>query len=118
MRSARPFVTTSIAVTMASTGQNSTALLRLCIFLALLALDAEAGVRQRVEALEGDVLPAIVTLAEGLGRAVQATQRLIDVPEEPALLAREEKRLLALHRVRALIGHVEGVAAQVAVRLL
>ena len=40
------------------------------------------------------------------------------MPEEPAFLAREQERLFALHRVRALIGHVERVRAQVTVRRL
>ena len=68
--------------------RTASALLRLCIFLALLALDAVARVRQRVEPLEGDVVAAVVALAERLGRAVQPAQRLVDVPEEaPSWLA-------------------------------
>src|SRR6476619_3478032 len=99
-------------------GQNSDALLRLGIFLALLALDAVARVRQRIQPLERDVVAAIVALAERLRRPVQPAQRLVDVPEEAPFLAREEERLLPLHRVRALVRHVEGIAAQIAVRLL
>src|SRR5688500_4891254 len=104
----------------ARTGQKSAALLLLLlsIFLALLARNAVASVRQRVEPLEGDLLAAAVAAAEGLGGAVQPAQRLVDVPEEAPLLAREEERLLALHRVRALVGHVEGVAAQLTGRAL
>jgi hypothetical protein len=74
--------------------------------------------RQRVEAVEVDVLAAAVALPERLGRAVQPPQRFVDVPEKAAFLRREEERLLALHRVRSLIGHVERVRAQVAVRRL
>src|SRR5688572_32894801 len=89
--------------------------LLLSIFLTLLAGDAQARVRQRVEPVVIDVLTAAVALAERLRRAVQPAQRLVDVPEEPPFLAREQERLLALHGVGPLIGHVEGVRAQVAV---
>src|SRR3712207_5737029 len=118
MRTAIAFVTTSRKVTIATTGQNRLALLGppspplpLCIFLALLALDAVPRVRQGVEPLVGDVLPAVVALPERLRRAIEPAERLVDVPEEPPLLAREEEGFLALHRVGALVGHVEGVAA-------
>src|SRR5687767_9234689 len=101
-----------------TTGQNTTALgvLLLCIFLALFALDAVPRVRERVEPLEGDVLAAVVTLAERLRRPVEPAQRFVDVPEESAFLAGEQERLLALHGVRALVGHVERVRAQVTIR--
>src|SRR5674476_171942 len=117
-RSANPFVTTSITITKAKTGQKSVLLLRLRIFLLLLALNAETGVRERIEPLEGDFLPAVVALAECLGRAIETTQRLVDVPEEPPLLTCEQERLFALHRIRALIRHVERIAAEIAVGLL
>src|SRR5215213_4382362 len=97
---------------------TSCSALLLSIFLALLAGDAVARVRQRVEALEGDLVAAAVALAEGLRRPVQSPQRLVDVPEEAAFLAREEERLLALHRVGALVRHVERVRAQIAVGAL
>src|SRR4051794_17576121 len=87
----------------------------LCIFFALLAREAEARVRQRIEPIEVDLLPAAVAAPERLGRAIEPAQRLIDVPEEPTLRAREEKRLLALHGVGALIRHVERVRAQIPV---
>src|SRR5688572_20247387 len=127
-RTATAFVTTSMATTAMRIGQKSRPLiaggsagggaelttaglsgveLSLCIFLALLAVDAIPRVRQRVETLVGDVLAAVVALAESLRRLVEPPQRLIDVPEETAFLAREEERLLALHRVRALVRHVE-----------
>ena len=50
-----------------------------------------------------------------LGSAVEPAQRLVDVPEEAALLAREEERLLALHGVGALVGHVERIGREIAV---
>src|SRR5205809_1553705 len=92
--------------------------LALRIFLALLALDAIPCMRQRIKTLESNLLAAVVTLAERFRRLVEAAQRLIDMPEETSLLACKEKRLFALHRVRALIGHVERVGAQVAVGCL
>src|SRR5687768_16001287 len=89
--------------------------LLLCIFLARLAGDAEPRVRESVEPVEVDVLPATMALAERLGRPVETAERLVDVPEEPPLLAREQEVLLPFHGIGALIGHVERVAAQVAV---
>src|SRR5919107_3302483 len=118
MRSAIAFVITSTTRITRRIGQNSAALLRLRIFLALLALDAVARVRERVQSLERDVVAAVVALAERLGGPIQPAQRLVDVPEEAAFLAGEQERLLALHRVGALIGHVERIAAQIAVGLL
>src|SRR5688500_6675478 len=113
------FVTTSATSTAISTLQKVAGLGALLSNLVLLlAGDAVPRVRQGIEALEGDQLPAALAVAERLGGAVQASQRLVDVPEEPSLLAREEERLLPLHGVRALIGHVERVRAQVAVRRL
>src|SRR5690349_14739971 len=99
---------------MTKIGQNSRPLL-LCIFLALLAIDAVAGMRECIESLERDLVAALMTLSERVRGAIQATQRFVDVPEEPSLLAREEERLLTLHGVRALIRHMERVAAQIAV---
>src|ERR1039458_3374265 len=110
------FVNASTIITDAATPKKRRGFgLLLAIFFALLALDAEAGVRQRVETLEPDLAAALVTPSERLGRAVEAAQRFVDVPEEASLLAREEKRLLALHGVGALVGHVERVRRQVAV---
>jgi|GEM_PF-6775040 len=62
--------------------------------------------------------PQVVAFAELLGVTIKPAKRFVDVPEETTLLAREEKRLFALHRIGALIGHVEGVCAQIAVRAL
>src|SRR6476646_9476173 len=86
------FVQKSIAVTSTSTGQNSPALL-LRIFLALLAIDAIAGMGKRVESLERDLISALMAFAEVLGTAIEPAQRLVDVPEEPPFLAREEEGL-------------------------
>src|SRR3954469_17013193 len=103
--SAHHFVSTSAAVTAVTTAQNAAALF-LRIFLALLAVDAIAGMRERVETLVRDVVAALMTLAEGLRRAIEAAQGFIDVPQEAAFLARHEKHFLALHGVGTLIGHV------------
>src|SRR5579884_3788530 len=109
---ATAFVQKSRAATITSTGQKRPAFappalcaagarLLLCIFLPLLAVDAIAGVRQRVESLERDLVAALVTAAKVVGIANEAPQRFIDVPEEPAFLAREQERFFALHRVGA-----------------
>jgi hypothetical protein len=81
--------------------------LALSIFFALLALDAVSGVRQCVEALEADLAPAVVAFAELFGVAIKPAKRFVNVPEETAFLTSEEKRFLALHCIRALVGHVE-----------
>src|SRR3954463_4666994 len=60
------FVMKSLTVTRIITGQNSAALLLLRIFLALLAVDAVPGVRESVQPLERNLLPTIMTLAEGI----------------------------------------------------
>src|SRR5215467_13548507 len=111
---ASALVQKSTVATSTRTGQNTPELL-LCIFLTLLAVDAVARVRQRIEAIERDLVAALVTPAEGFRRPVESPQRLVDVPQEPAFLTREQERLLALHSVGSLISHVERVAAQVAV---
>src|SRR5574338_291756 len=87
----------------------------LSIFLFLLAGDAEPRVRQGIQPLEVDLLPALVAVTELLRRAVQAAERLVDVPEIAAFLRGEEELLLALHGVGALIGHVERVRGEIAV---
>src|SRR4051812_9207438 len=104
-------------MTMSRTGQKSPALL-LCIFFTLLAIDAIASVGECVQTFERDRVAALVAVAESVGRAIEATQCFVDVPEEPSLLAGEEECLLALHGVRPLVRHVERVAAQVTVRAL
>src|SRR5437868_9044310 len=92
------FVPKSTAATSASTGQNSPALF-LCIFLALLAVDAIAGVREGVQPLESNFVTALMAFAESFRRPIQAAKGFVDVPQETTFLTREQKRLLALHRV-------------------
>src|SRR5689334_23975657 len=102
------FVTRSITTTATSVPQKRRVLcLPFSIFFALLALNAISGVWQCIETLEADLATAIVTLAELLGIPIKPAQRFIDVPQEPSLLACKQERLFALHRVGALIGHVE-----------
>src|SRR5690606_8651662 len=85
-------------------------------FLPELAVQAIARVRQRVQALEGDFLLAVVTDAEVLRFGIQSAQRVLDAVQVPAFLAREKEGLFALHGVRSLISHVEGVARQIRIR--
>src|SRR4029079_15033009 len=90
----------------------------LCIFLTLLAVNAVTRVGKRVETLISNVLTTIVALAKRLGRSIKATKRFIEVPEKASLLAGEKKCLFALHRIGALICHVERVRAQVSISAL
>src|SRR3989442_7942855 len=113
--SAISLVTKSETTTPTAVTQNSRRSAALSIFLFGLALDAEAGVWEGVEAIESDRIAALLAAAEALGRTVQPAQRLVHVPEVAPFLRREQKRLLALHRVGALIGHVEGIAREIAV---
>src|SRR3982751_555480 len=100
-------VTRSTATTMTNVPQKRRGLgLALSIFFALLALDAISGVRKRVEPLEADLSPTVMALAELLRIPVKAPEGLVDVPEETAFLAREQKSFFAFHRVGAFIGHV------------
>src|SRR2546425_363510 len=115
---ASSLVTKSSTTTPEATVQNNFRLPALSIFLLGLALDAETGVGQRVQPLEPDVVAALVALAEFLRRFVQPSQSFVHVPEVSALLGREEKLLLPLHGVGALVRHVEGVGRQVAVGAL
>src|SRR5438270_7692296 len=116
--SASSLVARSATTTAAAVPQNTRRSTTLAIFLLGLAFDAEPRMRQRVEPLEQDVLPALLALAELLWRLIQPPQGLVDVPQIAALLRGEQERLLALHRVGALVRHVEGVAREVAVRRL
>src|SRR5688572_11376678 len=79
------------------------------IFLFLFAGDAQPRVRQGIQALEVDLLAALMTVPELLRRPVEAAKRLVHVPEVAAFLRGEEELLLPLHGVGALIGHVERV---------
>ena len=58
---------------------------------------------------------ALMAVPELVRGAVQPPQRLVHVPEVAAFLRGEEKLLLPLHGVGALIGHVERVGREVAV---
>src|SRR5438034_8574635 len=116
--SAISLVTKSETTTAVAVPQNSRRSAAFTIFLFGLALDAQAGMRERIETVEPDGLAALLATAEALGRAVQPPQRLVHVPEVAAFLRREQELLFALHRVGALIGHVEGVAREIAVRRL
>src|SRR5215211_6380736 len=101
---------TSATTTTTTTVQNNGGLaLPLCIFLTLLAVNAEPRMRQCVQPLVCNILPAVVALPESLGGAVQPAQRFVEMPEESSFLAGEEECLLALHRVGALIRHVKRV---------
>src|SRR5439155_6102380 len=113
--SASSLVTTSATTTAAAVPQKSRRSAPLTIFLLRLALDAQPGVGQGVEPIEPDRLAALLAAAEPLGRLVEAAQRLGHVPKVAAFRGREQERLLALHRIGPLVGHMEGVAREVAV---
>src|SRR2546427_10698973 len=100
-------------VTMPSTvPQNRRRLAALSILFLRLALNAQAGVRQRVESIEADFLAALLALPELVRILVQAPQRLVHVPQVAALLRSEQERLFALHRIGALVRHVERIARE------
>src|SRR5687768_10602777 len=100
MRLVAKSTTTSTSATAQKSRRPSAPLFILFLFL---AGDAEPGVGQRVQPLEGDLLPALMTLAELVGLAVEAAERLVDVPEVAALLGREQELFFPLHGVGALI---------------
>src|SRR5216683_777619 len=83
--SARSLVTRSATTTAPAVVQNSRRSAAFSIFFLRFALDAQAGV----------------------------PQRLVHVPEVAPLLRGEQERLLALHGVGTLIGHMERVAREV-----
>src|SRR5437899_12988861 len=97
--SAISLVTKSDTTTATAVPQNRRRSAAFTIFLFRFAFDAEARVRQRVEAIESDQLTALLAPAEPLGSAVEPAQRLVHVPQIPALLRREQKRLLPLHQI-------------------
>src|SRR5690349_8281059 len=99
----------SSTTTVATIGQNSFRLAPFAIFFLRLALDAEAGVGQRVQPLESDFFAALMTLAEGFRRAVEPPERLIHMPEIAPLLRCEEKLFLPLHGVGPLVRHMKGI---------
>src|SRR5471030_1644317 len=113
------FVNASASTTDRATPKKSRGFgLLFSIFFALLARNAKPRVRQRVEPVEPDLTATLMAAAERFGRTVEAAQRFVDVPEETSLLAREQERLLAFHRVGALIRHVERVRREIAVGAL
>src|SRR5215217_4903707 len=85
------------------------------IFLFLLAGNAEPGMRQGVQPFEVDLLAALLAVTKFLGIAVEPPQRLVHMPEIPALLRGKEELLLPLHRVGSLIRHMEGIGREIAV---
>src|SRR5690242_21655088 len=93
--------------------QKSRRLAALSILFFRLAVDAQPRMRQRVEPVEPDLLAALLALAEFFGILIETAQRLVHVPEIAPFLGREQECLLALHRVGALIGHVERVAREI-----
>src|SRR3990172_8386683 len=105
----------SLTTTLAATPQKSRLLAPFTVFLLRLALDAQPGVRQRVESLEPHFLAALMALAVFLRRQIETAQGLVHVPQVTALLRGKQELFLPLHRIRALIGHVEGVGGQIAV---
>src|SRR5262245_34496539 len=113
--SAISLVTKSAMTTASAVPQNSRRSAAFTIFFPGLAFDAETGVGKRVETVEADRLAALLAAAELLRRAVEPAQRLVHVPEVAPFLRREQERLLALHRVGALVGHMERVAGEIAV---
>src|SRR6476620_9447528 len=108
-------MTSATTITTTTVQKSGGLALPLCIFLTLLAVNTEARMRQRVQTLVRNILSAIVAFAESLGRPVEPAKGLVQVPEETPLLAGEKERLLPLHRVGALISHVERIGAQIAV---
>src|SRR5262245_11883447 len=79
----------------------------LAIFLFLLAGDAETRVGERVEPLEVYLLSALMAVPELVRAPVHPPERLVHVPKVAAFLRREQELFLPLHRVGALVGHVE-----------
>src|SRR5260370_4344789 len=113
--SAGSLVGMSATTTAAAVAENSGRSASLAIFLLGLALDAQSGVGQGVQALEQDVLATLFTLAELVRRLIQTSQRLVHVPQVATLLRGEQERLLALHGVGALVRHVERIAREIPV---
>src|SRR4051794_12183519 len=114
IRSSR--ITTTAAIQkIRCSGPGAAGSAALSIFLFLLAGDAQTRMWQRVEALEVDLLAALVAVSELLRTAIEAAQRFVHVPEVAPLLRSEKKLLFPLHGVGALIGHVERVRRKIAV---
>src|SRR6185503_15454924 len=92
--SAISLVTKSETTTAVAVPQNNRRSAAFTIFLFRLALDAQAGVRERIETDEPDRFTALLAAPEALRRAVQPAQRLVHVPQVPPLLRREQKCFL------------------------
>jgi len=75
-------------------------------------------VRQSIQTLGAYVGPAFLAGAKLVGRLVEPPKSLVDVVEQPPFLAGKQEGLLTFHRVGSLIGHVEAVSRQIAVRAL
>src|SRR5882762_7517016 len=84
--SARSLVTRSATTTAPAVVQNSRRSAAFSIFFLRFALDAQPGVRQRVESLEADLFAALLALAEFLRRLKQPPQRLVRSEEHTSEL--------------------------------
>src|SRR5260370_37936091 len=93
--SASSLVTMSATTTAAAVPQNSRRSAPLAIFLLGLALDAQPGVGQGIQALEQDVLATLLALAELFLRLIEASQGLVHVPQVAALLQVHQGGVLA-----------------------
>src|SRR6188768_3657316 len=116
-RSARVDSTTSLVARSATTTavaavRKSRRSAPLGILFLLLARDAEPRVRQGIEAVEPDLGAAGLALPELVGGRVEAAEGLVHVPEIASFLRRHQELLLPLHRVGALVRHVERVGRE------
>src|SRR5260370_11331693 len=84
--SARSLVTRSATTTAPAVVQNSRRSAAFSIFFLRFALDAQPGVRQRVQALEPRLLPPLLPLAQFLPRPEHPPQRLGHLPQGTPLL--------------------------------
>src|SRR2546423_11938650 len=100
-------VAKSATTIAAAVPQNNRRSAALSIFLPGLALDAQAGVGKRVEAIEPDGIAALLAAAEPLGRAVQAGPRLLHIPEIAPFLPPRQALPPRPHSVRSLVWHHE-----------
>src|SRR3989442_12839759 len=89
--SAISLVTKSDTTTAVAVPQNNRRSAAFTIFLFGLALDAEAGGRGGIEAIETDPNGPFLTTGRSLARAAQPAQRPLHTPEKsPALRRRQE----------------------------
>src|SRR5690606_9096383 len=87
------------------------------VLLRTLTVHTQTSPRHDVEPVEADRRPALRAHAEALGLLVERAQRIVDPVDETTFLAREQKLLLLLHRVRPLVREVERIGGQVPVIL-